>query len=252
MAKTRGMYSFTQRWRKCLIVPLALALLVGCGSKDGSSQRAFIEFLNTQIITSPVVGVCELTPDQRQAIGHYATDYDVLVAAYSQIFTVVYDTGQEGEITGAIQSERDNLTYVNELRAARDANSRYILRLKNVSNDNGKSYSNLKLPSDVKPVFDAAWNKTVAPLDETMTRYYFLRGKRLDQLVAMGEFLQNQGDKVHFKEDGAAVFANQSAKETFKDLQHNFFITQGDINRLKRQMIEFIRSQQEAADAGRR
>lgn len=68
----------------------------------------------------------------------------------------------------------------------------------------------------MKPVFDAAWNKTVTPLDETMTRYYFLRGKRLDQLVAMGEFLQKQGNKVRFETNGKAVFADPQQKNTFR------------------------------------
>lgn len=68
----------------------------------------------------------------------------------------------------------------------------------------------------MKPVFDAAWNKTVTPLDETMTRYYFLRGKRLDQLVAMGEFLQKQGNKVRFETNGKAVLPTLAAKNTFR------------------------------------
>ncbi|MGK7460320.1 DUF3053 family protein, partial [Salmonella enterica] len=84
-----------------------------------------------------------------------ADDYDVLLAAYGQIFAVVYETGQEDKITGVIQSERDNLVFLNELRVARDVNNRFILRLKNVSSENRKKYSALKLPSDVKPVFDA-------------------------------------------------------------------------------------------------
>lgn len=52
-----------------------------------------------------------------------------------------------------------------------------------------------------------------------MTRYYFLRGKRLDQLVAMGEFLQKQGNKVRFETNGKAVFADLAAKEHFQDQQ---------------------------------
>lgn len=68
----------------------------------------------------------------------------------------------------------------------------------------------------MKPVFDAAWNKTVTPLDETMTRYYFLRGKRLDQLVAMGEFLQKQGNKVRFETNGKAVLPTWQQKNTFR------------------------------------
>lgn len=250
MANTSWMRSFTQRWGKYVIVPFVIAMLVGCEGKGDSSRRAFVEYLNTQIITSSVVGVCELTPAQRQAFGHYADDYDVLLAAYGQIFAVVYETGQEDKITGVIQSERDNLVFLNELRVARDVNNRFILRLKNVSSENRKKYSALKLPSDVKPVFDAAWNKTVTPLDETMTRYYFLRGKRLDQLVAMGEFLQKQGNKVRFETNGKAVFADLAAKEHFQDQQFNFFITQNDINHLTQQMVEFINSQQDAADAG--
>lgn len=83
-----------------------------------------------------------------------------------------------------------------------------------------------------------------------MTRYYFLRGKRLDQLVAMGEFLQKQGNKVRFETNGKAVFVDLAAKEHFQDQKFNFFITQNDINHLTQQMVEFIHSQQDAADAG--
>lgn len=216
MANTSWMRSFTQRWGKYVIVPLVIAMLAGCEGKGDSSRRAFVEYLNTQIITSPVVGVCELTPAQRQAFGHYADDYDVLLTAYGQIFAVVYETGQEDKITGVIQSERDNLVFLNELRVARDVNNRFILRLKNVSSENRKKYSALKLPSDVKPVFDAAWNKTVTPLDETMTRYYFLRGKRLDQLVAMGEFLQKQGNKVALKRMEKRFLPTRQQKNTFR------------------------------------
>ncbi len=53
-----------------------------------------------------------------------------------------------------------------------------------------------------------------------MTRYYFLRGKRLDQLlVAMGEFLQNREIKSALKRMGKAVFADRAAKEHFQDQQ---------------------------------
>lgn len=69
MANTSWMRSFTQRWGKYVIVPLVIAMLTGCEGKGDSSRRAFVEYLNTQIITSPVVGVCELTPAQRQCSG---------------------------------------------------------------------------------------------------------------------------------------------------------------------------------------
>lgn len=45
----------------------------------------------------------------------------------------------EDKITGVIQSERDNLVFLNELRVARDVNNRFILRLKNVSSENRKN-----------------------------------------------------------------------------------------------------------------
>ncbi|SUH97188.1 protein yiaF [Salmonella enterica subsp. enterica serovar Typhimurium] len=68
----------------------------------------------------------------------------------------------------------------------------------------------------MKPVFDAAWNKTVTPLDETMTRYYFLRGKRLDQLVAMGEFLQNREIKSALKRMEKRFLPTWQQKNTFR------------------------------------
>lgn len=68
MANTSWMRSFTQRWGKYVIVPFVIAMLAGCEGKGDSSRRAFVEYLNTQIIMSPVVGVCELTPAQRQAL----------------------------------------------------------------------------------------------------------------------------------------------------------------------------------------
>lgn len=65
----------------------------------------------------------------------------------------------------------------------------------------------------------------------------------------MGEFLQKQGNKVRFETNGKAVFADLAAKEHFQD-QQLIFITQNDINHLTQQMVEFINSQQDAADAG--
>lgn len=53
MANTSWMRSFTQRWGKYVIVPLVIAMLTGCEGKGDSSRRAFVEYLNTQVITSP-------------------------------------------------------------------------------------------------------------------------------------------------------------------------------------------------------
>ncbi len=51
---------------------------------------------------SPVVGVCELTPAQRQLFGHYADDYDVLLAPTGKSAAVCETV--EDKITGVIQS----------------------------------------------------------------------------------------------------------------------------------------------------
>lgn len=216
MANTSWMRSFTQRWGKYVIVPLVIAMLTGCEGKGDSSRRAFVEYLNTQIITSPVVGVCELTPAQRQAFGHYADDYDVLLAAYGQIFAVVYETGQEDKITGVIQSERDNLVFLNELRVARDVNNRFILRLKNVSSENRKKHSALKFPSDVKLVFDAAWNKTVTPLDETMIAIIFCAESGSTNWSQWASFCKNREIKSALKRMEKRFLPTWQQKNTFR------------------------------------
>ncbi|MEO3989037.1 DUF3053 family protein [Pseudocitrobacter cyperus] len=231
-----------------LVAVIVLVILVGCADINDGQRQAFITFLNTEVIAPPVVKVCELTPGQRISFGRYAEDYDVLNTAFQEISDVIYQTGNEDKVTGRIQSERDNLSLLNELRSAQSINNQFILRLKNVSAQNQRRYNALRLPADLKPVFDAAWEKTVVPFDETITHVYFLRGKRLDLLVAMGAFLQGQGDKVHFNTDGSASFSEPEANHYYRGLQSNLFTVQDDINILTEQMIAVIRSQQTGAE----
>ena len=140
---------------------LALASLTGCGDDEPMQRKAFIEFLQTRIVNKPGLHVPHLTFDEEKAFGEYAKHYaiiadfnDSLDAAVSKPMSRTMEAAVPRSLAEAVQRRGEFAALGDSLvtiRAALDA------RLAAAD----AAHAALKQPPDLKPVFDAAYDRDV-------------------------------------------------------------------------------------------
>lgn len=231
------------QWILVLLL-LAILLMSGCHSESKRQQQAFITYLNTEIINQRIVKTCSLTAQQRQTFGPYAANYDILFDFMNQTTAALIQASGSTNVVRLIQSDQDALQYRNELLQEVATMDALIATQHAISEETHQKYQELTLPADVKNVFDAAYKKTVTPMDDTFTSLYALSRDRVHLLLDMATILQNQGNRVHFQDDGKAVFTDPAAQRTYTDKKRALFDVQYQINPLIQKMIEFIKTQQ--------
>lgn len=138
-----------------------LFALAACSSEE-TERKAFIGFLQTRILDKKGLRVPTLTEDEKKSFGAYAEHYAIIANFNGQL-----DETVKGPMVKAMQGGR--ITSVGDLVARRKDIALMregVIKLKGeidtqlVKADAAKAA--LTQPEDLKPVFDAAYKRTVS------------------------------------------------------------------------------------------
>jgi hypothetical protein len=201
------------RWFTLMITLFFVVSLSGCFDKEGDQRKAFINFLQNTVMRSGE-RLPTLTADQKKQFGPFASDYAVLYG-FSRQLSQALDNGIK-PMVDSINSIRIPQDYMAQRETLRQINGGLGILSQQV--DSAKmqadsSRSALKQSDDLRKVFDKAYQKIVTgpanaaqsliPAAQTLTR----------QLVQVGDFVAQQGDRVSFIADGIQFPTSQQASQ---------------------------------------
>ncbi len=177
-----------------LIGALLLAVLLGACSGEEGHRKAFIEFLQTNIVDKPGVRVVTLTPEQTKAIGDYANHYAVITSFHATLDTQLNKPMEETMKKLALRSPQDILQHQADIRAARETMGTLLTTIDAELARADQAHAALKQPEDLKAVYDKAYEKNVSKPAKGVREIALLAQQAMDSVLDISTFIdQNKG-----------------------------------------------------------
>ncbi len=171
---------------------LSLLVLAACGDSRETTpeSRAFVAFLQTQIVDQPGVNVPSPDESEMRSFGPYAADYRVIAD-----FTVTMDREMENirafsalaHDLKSLENLRDRWRDVATLRERIAATTGTVLA-EQVAKANAAKAA-LKQPDIVQAVYDKAFARTVTQPAKAVQDYVPALLTTIDAMVEIGRFL---------------------------------------------------------------
>ncbi|MEN4770235.1 DUF3053 domain-containing protein [Duffyella gerundensis] len=205
-------------------MPLAVLFfalqLVGCGDKEGDQRKAFIDFLQNTVMRSGE-HLPGLSEDQKQRFGPYAGDY-AIIYGFAQEVNKAVDNGMKPVVDelAAIRVPQDYLTRRDALRQASGSLNVLTQQIQSAKMQADSSKAALKQPDDLKTVYNNVYNNVVTQPANALIPLLPSLQDLSQQAVQTGDFLQQQGARVSFDNNGVQ-FPTQDQATQYNTLMSN-------------------------------
>lgn len=143
------------------ILALAALPLAAC-DEEPAQRKAFMAFLQTRILDKPGIHVARPTADEAKSFGDYAKHYAVVTDFHDALNRRVMGPLNEAMRNGSMRSIPDLLARRAELDGARRSMAELRGAIAEEAARAEAARAALKQPADLKPVFDAAFERNVA------------------------------------------------------------------------------------------
>ncbi|KEA53065.1 MULTISPECIES: DUF3053 domain-containing protein [Mangrovibacter] len=201
------------RWFAPFLALLMVVSLSGCFDKEADQRKAFIDFLQNTVMRSGE-HLPTLTTDQKKQFGNFVSDYAILYG-FSQQMNQAMDSGIKPLVDSinGIRAPQDYMANRDTLRQINGSLGVLSQQIQNAKMQADSARSGLQLADDLKPVFDQAYQKVVTAPSNAVTPLIPAAQVLSQQLVQVGDFVQQQGDKVSFVANGIQFPTTEQANQ---------------------------------------
>lgn len=148
-------------WRLHIGIVLIALALFGCGDDEATQRKAFIEFLQTRIVDKPGIHVPHLTAEETAAFGPYAKHYAVIADFNGALDDAVSKPMQQAIANGTPHSLSEVMARRQDIAAVGEGMAKMQAALGRELAKADAAHAALKQPDDLKPVYDAAYDRDV-------------------------------------------------------------------------------------------
>nr|WP_240494299.1 DUF3053 domain-containing protein [Pantoea sp. 1.19] len=191
----------------------AAVLLNGCGDSESDQRKAFIDYLQNTVMRSGEQ-LPRLSEDQKKQFGNYANDYSLLYRFASEVNNAI-EQGLKPAVStlNTIRTPQDYLSQRDAVRHASGTLSVMAQQIQQAKSEAEKGKSALQQPEDLKKVYNTVWQQVVTvPASQLAPVLPALQSLSQD-VVQTGDFLQQQGTSVSFKDGGVQFPTQQQATQ---------------------------------------
>jgi hypothetical protein len=188
--------------RVAVVLLLAATGAIACGDSEATQRKAFIDFLQTRIIAKPGVHVPKLTEQETAAFGPYAAHYAV-IADFNAGLDEAVSKPMQRALTAAPRSldqlaaRRPEIAEIKGgMGALRGALDRQLAMA-------DAARAALKQPDDLKPVYDAAYERDVTQPAKAFAEIFPDVDDAMASILAFADFLDQNREKV--KVEGSTI-----------------------------------------------
>ncbi|BDH44144.1 hypothetical protein TUM12370_01880 [Salmonella enterica subsp. enterica serovar Choleraesuis] len=201
------------RWLAPVLALVMAVSLSGCFDKEGDQRKAFTDFLQNTAMRSGE-HLPSLTTDQKKQFGPLVSDY-AIIYGFSQQITQAMDSGIKPVVdsVNAIREPQNYLTQRDALRQANGSLGVLSQQIQNARMQADTAHANLKQPDELRAVFDKVYQQVVTDPANAMQPLIPAAQTLTQQLVQVGDFIENQGQRVGFVAGGIQFPTSQQASE---------------------------------------
>lgn len=201
------------RWLAPLLAFLVMFLVTACGDKEPEQRKAFIDYLQNTVMRSGMK-LPTLSEDQKQKFGPYVSDYAILVT-FSQQLSKSVDASLVPAIEqiNQIRVAQDYLSKRDALQQSAGALNLLVQQIRTAKAQADSAQAALKLPDDLKVVFNRAFDNIVTQPANVLIPAVPVVSSFVQDLVQVGDFLQQQGTQVTFNNGGIQFQTPQQAAQ---------------------------------------
>lgn len=180
--------------RRTTLALMLGAVLSGCGDDEAAQRKTFIGFLQTRIVDKPGVHVPHPTAEEAKSWGDYAQHYAIITGFNDTLNQRVTAPMNQALGRGGVTSLQDLVTRRDDFVAMRRG-------MDDIRTELGKQLAvaeaaraGLKQPADLKPVFDAAYDRDVAGLARAFQATLPVVEDAMTTAIDLGDYLaQHRG-----------------------------------------------------------
>ena len=170
--------------------------VVGCGDDEAAQRKAFVAFLQSRIIDNPGIHVPQLSNEETRAFGPYAKHYEVITT-----FNAEMDKSMAGFLpkmadAAIVRSIADAMGKRDDIVAVREMMAKIRTSLSDNLAAAEVARKDLVQPSDLKVVYDAAFDRLVRRAANSMQDGLVLAESGMQSILALIDYLNSHTDKI--------------------------------------------------------
>ena len=177
------------------LVVLAFTL-AGCSDQEVAQRKSFIEFLQTRIIDKPGVHVPALTTELEDKLGVYAKHYAVITTFNADMDQSVSGFLPKAMRVASVTSIADAVARRDAIAAVRGQMSEMRAALAQKLAAAEAARVGLTQPADLKPVYDAAFDRDVRSTALGFEKELPLFEDAMTSILSLPDYLNSHRDKV--------------------------------------------------------
>ena len=194
--------------RRLFTLGIALSLLAACDGEP-AQRKAFIAFLQTRIIDKPGIHVPKLTEDEAKSFGPYAGQYAIITDFHAALDQRIEQPLKDAVQHGAAPSIADLMSRRTELEGARKGMGDLVTAMNEEYARADARRNALQQPADLKPVFDAAFERDVTVPAQAFKEALPTGVDALTSVLDIASYVDQHHDKI--KINGSLLQVNDPA-----------------------------------------
>lgn len=188
---------------------LLMVFLAACGDSDATQRKAFIDYLQANIVDARGLRMPQPTAEQSEAFGPYGDQLKVISDFHGAMNARVGGPLEQVIAKGSINSIEDAIARKDEIRSVRDAMKGVKAALDEESAKAQAARDSLKQPEDLKAVYDKAFEKSVVIPAKTFQDVFPNLDGALASALKLVDYLETHKDKI--KVSGSMMETNDPA-----------------------------------------
>lgn len=201
------------RWLAPVMALLVVFQLTACGDKEPEQRKEFIDYLQNTVMRNGQ-NLPSLSEDQKQKLGNYANDYTVLVT-YSHQFKQAIDNGLAPVVNHIldIRTPQDYLRKRDALQQSLGTLNMLGQQIQTAKAQADTAHAAMKHPDDLKVVYDKVYDNVVTVPANALMPVITPTASFAQDLVQVGDFLQQQGNQVTFNNNNVQFQTQQQVTQ---------------------------------------
>lgn len=176
------------------------SLLVGlsaCSNEQGE-RKAFMEFLQTRIVDQPGLRVPKLTAGEQKSLGQYSAQYAIIGDFNDRMGQAFNAASPAIQTMASLSTPQELMNGQARISEARDALAKVKGQLAGELAQTQSARAKLEQPDDLKPVYQAAFDKTVSKPSELMLKVLEQTDGILAEANKFAVFLESNQASLNF------------------------------------------------------